>query len=184
MAEGRPIDYRIDEQHAHYMVNWQQQMGLMCTPLSKIYLFAVLYFVMFGIGGFLTFSVMDKLGRRKTCIIFGTGQIMAVTLIMFSTQYVSRLIGFALMGFMMSQKNSLCYAWLFEFMVQRYKVAANTCVNMGDFVTILIVGIVFLYVTPNWVPVFYGLYFAALGGFLGVLFLCPESPKWLLLQGR
>ena len=55
---------------------------------------------------------------------------------------------------------------------------------MGDFVTILIVGVVFLYVTPNWVPVFYSLYFAALAGFLGVLFLCPESPKWLLLQGR
>ena len=92
-------------------------MGLMCTPLSKVYLFAVLYFVMFGIGGFLTFPVMDRLGRRKTCIIFGTGSIMAVTLIMFSTQYLSRLIGFSLMGFVMSQKNSLCYAWLFEFMV-------------------------------------------------------------------
>ena len=105
-------------------------------------------------------------------------------MIMLSTELLYRLIGFSLMGFMMSQKNSLCYAWLFEFMVQRYKVSANTCVNMGEFGTILIAGIVFYYVTPNWVPLFFSFYFTALIGFLGVLILCPESPKWLLLQGR
>ena len=159
-------------------------MGLICTPLSRVYLFAVMYFVMFGVGGFLTFPVMDKLGRRKTFYIFGTGNIVAVTMIMFQTGFMSRLIGFALMGFMMSQKNSLCYAWIFEFMVQRCKVTANTCLNMGDFGSILIVGIVFLCVSPNWVPLFYSFYFAALIGFIGVIVICPESPKWLLLQGR
>ena len=55
---------------------------------------------------------------------------------------------------------------------------------MGDFMTILIVGLVFFYVTPNWVPLFYSFYFAAVAGLLGVLLICPESPKWLLLQGR
>ena len=92
-------------------------MDLMCIPLKKVYLIPVIYFVMFGIGGLLTFPVMDKLGRRKTCFIFGTGNIFAVTLIMFTNTFLLRLIGFALLGFFMAQKNSLCHAWLFEFMV-------------------------------------------------------------------
>ena len=46
-------------------------MDIMCTPLKKVYLIPVIYYVMFGVGGLLTFPVMDKLGRRKTCFIFG-----------------------------------------------------------------------------------------------------------------
>lgn len=144
----------------------------------------VLYYITFAVGGFLTFPVLDKLGRRKTCLIFGTGNVIAVSMIMFSTGYTPRLIGYGLMGFFMPQKNSLCYAWLFELMVQRHKVTANTCLNMGDFGTILIVGIVFMFVTPNWAPLYLAFYIIGITGFLFIVLLCPESPKWLLLKGR
>ena len=156
-------------------------MDLMCVPLTKVYYFTIIYFVMFGIGGLLTFPVMDKLGRRKTCLIFGTGNLFAVTLIMFSTTYISRMIGYALMGFFMAQKNGLCYAWLFEFMVKGHKVTANTCLNMGDFATILIVGFILCFVSPNWAHIFKSFYFMGLVGFLAIAAFCPESPKWLLL---
>ena len=77
-------------------------MGLICMPLNKIYLIPILYYVMFGIGGFLTFPVMDKIGRRKTCMIFGAGIMAAYTMTMYATSYTSRMIGFSLMGFMMA----------------------------------------------------------------------------------
>ena len=52
-------------------------MDLMCTPMSKINLIITTYFVMFGIGGLLTFPVMDKIGRRKTSLIFNIGHVFA-----------------------------------------------------------------------------------------------------------
>ena len=156
-------------------------MNLMCVSLKKVYLIPVLYQIMFGVGGLLTFPVMDKIGRRKTCLIFGTGNLFAVTLIIYSTTYLSRLIGFALMGFFMAQKNSLCYAWLFEFMIQRHKVTSNTCLNMGDFAIVLITGVILCFVSPNWAPIFKSFYFAGAVGFLLIVIFCPESPKWLLL---
>ena len=55
---------------------------------------------------------------------------------------------------------------------------------MGDFGTILIVGIIFCFVSPNWSPLFKSFYFASLIGFLMIAAFCPESPKWLLLQGH
>ena len=99
LALGKFIEYRIDESHANFMLNWQQQMDLMCVPLKKVYLIPVIYFIMFGVGGLLTFPVMDKLGRRKTCFIFGTGNLFSVSLIMFTNTFLLRLNGFALMGF-------------------------------------------------------------------------------------
>ena len=69
-------------------------------------------------------------------------------------------------------------------MPERHKVAASTCLNMGDFGTVLMVGVVFRFITPDWAPLFRTLYYLSLVGFVMSLILCPESPKWLLLQGR
>lgn len=183
LAAGQSVEYRVDANDEHYMENWQQQMGLECTPIQKVYLFAVCYYVTFAIGGFLTFPVIDKLGRRKTSYIFGLGNIFAVTIIMFCPTYTARVVGYCMLGFTMPQKNSLTYAWLFELMNQRYKVMANTCLNMTDFATMLATGIYFMS-TPNWFPLFMTFYVLAAVGFVGVILFCPESPKWLLLQGR
>ena len=66
----------MDTTSETYLNNWQQQMDLMCEPLQAKML-GTLYFVFFGIGGLLTFPVMDKIGRRKTHFIFSTAHLFA-----------------------------------------------------------------------------------------------------------
>ena len=88
-------------------------MDLMCEPL-QVSLLGTLYFICFGIGGLLTFPVMDKIGRRKTHYIFSTAHLLAQTLIIFVPTFTARAIGFSILGFMMA-KNSLAVTWALEY---------------------------------------------------------------------
>lgn len=159
-------------------------MDLICTPMSQINLMVVMWFIMYGIGGILTFPIMDKIGRRKTSIIFNTGHIFAHTLIIFSSDFITRTIGFTLLGFFSATKNSVCYAWLFELVNQKDKSFANTCLNMGDYLVLLLAGLYFIFVSQDWAPLIMSIYFIDVAASLVILFLCSESPRWLLMQGR
>ena len=55
---------------------------------------------------------------------------------------------------------------------------------MLDFMTIMFAGIYFLFISKDWAPLFYTLYFFAIVSNLIVAIVCPESPMWLLLQGK
>ena len=158
-------------------------MDLICTPMGKLNMMVVMYFVMFGLGGFLSFPVVDKIGRYKSHLIFSTGHLLAQAMIIFIPSYTVRLFGFCLMGFMCS-KNSLCITWLFEFMVKKDKSIANTSLNSFDNATGLFGGLYFLFISKHWFPL--AIFFFILGtvAYLVLIFFCPESPKWLLLQDR
>ena len=91
-------------------------MGLMCMSMNKVNFLLVIWFILFGIGGFLTWPLIDKIGRRKTTIIFATGHAFAQALVLFQSSYLLRVIGMSLMGFLSATKNSVVYPWLFEFM--------------------------------------------------------------------
>lgn len=75
---------------------------------------SMLYFICYGIGGLLTFPVMDKIGRRKTHYIFNTAHLIGQAIIIFVPTMTARCIGFSIIGFMMA-KNSLACTWSFEF---------------------------------------------------------------------
>ena len=78
----------------------------------------------------------------------------------------------------------MCYAWLFELVNHRHKSWTNTCLNLLNFMTIMFAGIYFLFISKDWAPLFYTLYFFAIVSNLIVAIVCPESPMWLLLQGK
>ena len=42
----------------------------------------------------------------------------------------------------------------------------------------------FMYVGNDWYPLILGYTILGVVSFILITFLCPESPKWLLLQGR
>ena len=91
-------------------------MGLMCMSITKVNFLIVIWFIMFGIGGFLTWPLPDKIGRKRTTIIFATGAAFAQALVLFQSSYLLRAIGMGLMGFLSATKNSAVFPWLFEFM--------------------------------------------------------------------
>ena len=163
------------------MVNWQQECDLMCMATSKVNLLLVIHFIAFGIGGVLTFPVMDKIGRRKTHYIFSTFHLIGQALIVYEASFWGKAIGYAIIGLAMA-KNSLCFAWLFEFMVKDKKSAASSAINALDYSITIVSGVYFLYLSEDTKPLIIG-YFLLTGvlGWLIVTALVTESPKWLLL---
>ena len=69
-------------------------------------------------------------------------------------------------------------------MVKKDKSIANTSLNSFDNATGLLGGLYFLFMSKHWFPL--ALFFFILGtiAYLILIFFCPESPKWLLLQDR
>jgi hypothetical protein len=45
--------------------------------MSQVNLPNFMYFILFGVGGFLFFPVADMIGRKKSHWIFSTGHILA-----------------------------------------------------------------------------------------------------------
>lgn len=117
-------------------------MGLMCQSLSKLNLIYISYFIGFGLGGLLSFPIMDRISRRRANLIFGSVHVLAQVIIIFVPYYSARMIGYTLMG-LMCAKNSLCYTWLFEFVNKNHKSYASCAVNTLEFATCIIAGVYF-----------------------------------------
>lgn len=183
-ADGTELDYRIDTSYEYYLNNWQQESDLMCVPLSQVNLLIVFYCAAFGIGGVLTFPVMDKIGRRKTHYIFSTLYLIGNALIVYMPTYWGKALGYMVIGLAMS-KNSLCYAWLFEFMVKETKSIASTAINTLELSVMVVSGIYFMWYSNETKPLIVGFFFVTgvLGWLITTLFI-TESPKWLLITGR
>ena len=83
-----------------------------------------------------------------------TGHFLAMGMILFSTGFLVRTIGLGLMGLLNATKNGNCYAWVFDFHLQKDKAFAATCCNIPDFASAFIVGIYFLFISKDWAPLF------------------------------
>lgn len=81
-------------------------------------------------------------------------------------------------------KNSLCYTWTFEFLLKDHKARGSSVVNILEFTTCIFAGVYFLLIGTSVMPLLYFFYAYSLLGYLLVSFVVPESPKWLMLQGR
>jgi len=60
------FEYIEDTLHDDYVINWQQEMDLMCVDRNTINYIVTAYFIAYGIGGIILFKVPDKWGCRKT----------------------------------------------------------------------------------------------------------------------
>jgi hypothetical protein len=74
--------------------------------------------------------------------------------------------------------------WLFENMHTRNKSSAVTFLNMLDSSTMIVFGLYVLFISRNWFYLELTMYLCGLAAFLFVLAVMPESPKWLLINGR
>ena len=126
-------------------------MGLICESFSKVNFLYVGYFVCYGIGGLLSFPIMDKISRRTSHMIFSTIHLIAQAVIIFVPTYTARLLGFSVMG-LMCAKNSLSYTWLFEFVKKEHKSSAASCVSIVEFMTCIIAGLYFMFISRDWAP--------------------------------
>ena len=136
-----------------------------------------------GIVGLSLAGISDKLGRRKTSLVFLSLNLVAQGIIIFCPWFYTRLFGYILYGFAQI-KNSVCYAWLFECMETKNKSSAVTAMNMLDSFTMVGFGLYVLFISKNWLYIEIATYFLSILSFVGILIVMPESPKWFLINGK
>ena len=80
-------------------------------------------------------------------------------------------------------KNSVSYVWLSECTSRPYKTRAFTIINIVDAFPIVFCCLYFMLISKNWL--YLPLFFCVLSYIaLFAAFICPESPRWLLVNGR
>ena len=165
----------------YYLKNWYTEMDLVCMKSSTIGMMITAYYIGFALGG-LFFAFPDKYGRKWSCMMGLLISCVSQTAMIVSSNYWMRLFMFGVMGF--SQiKNSVSYVWLSECTSKDYKSRAFTAINVFDALPMVITCFYFLFVSKNWVHL--SLFFCLLCWVaLIVAFICPESPRWLLVSGR
>lgn len=155
----------------------------MCVDRSIINLISMGYMLGGAILSLLIFKLPDQWGYRKTMAVFGTLHVICQFALLFSTNYFLRLLGMCLMGGCQI-KNMASYAWLCGFNLRRDLSVMSGLLNSWDQSTVTFMIFYFLFVSKDWFGLF--LVMTLLGGVAHCFMLAcaPESPKWLLAQGR
>ena len=156
-------------------------MDLKCMSAATIGLMVTAYFVGFAING-LFFTIPDQIGRKKSVLIVMVLSCIAQTVILFVPNFVVRTAMFFLMG-LTQLKVGVAYVWLSECVGFAYKSSAFTLINIFDGLTMAVVCIYYMWISKEW---FYLCFAMAILSYIATccILLCPESPRWHLVNGR
>ena len=180
---GAPLDftYKVDTSYEYYLSNWYVEMDLMCTPLTQISLMFMWFFIGTIAGGSLA-VIPDRIGRKKTVIWGMTVSLAAQTVMIFSPDILIRSICFFVLG-ISNLKNSVSYVWASESVPFKRRSTVFTIINVVDAMPTLITGGFYLLVAREWFTI-YAINVAVGYSALLLALVCPESPRWLLYNGR
>lgn len=81
-------------------------------------------------------------------------------------------------------KNSTCYVWMFGLIQRKHASMCCGLLNTWDTVTLTVLTLYFRYWNKNWFYLYFSLTVLGALSMLFMMVLAPESPKWLILQGR
>ena len=156
-------------------------MDLMCMSSTEVGFMITAYYMGFTLGG-LCFTLPDIYGRKKSLIFGLLLATISQTVMLLSHNYWVRYAMFGLSG--LSQiKNSVSYVWLSESTSSPYKARTFTAINIFDALPMVVTCLYFQYVSKNWMHLSF-LFCVVSYIALIAAFFCPESPRWLLINGE
>ena len=171
----------MDTSYEYYLNNWYIEMDLMCTPLTQISLMFMWYFVG-TIAGISLAVIPDRIGRKKSVIGGMAVSLVAQTVMIFTPSILIRSICFFVMGFS-NLKNSQSYVWASESVPFKSRSKVFTIINVVDAMPTLITGGFYILIARDWFTI-YAINVAVSYSALLLALVCPESPRWLLYNGR
>ena len=156
-------------------------MDLMCTSRTQVSLMYMWYFVGTIAGVFLA-MIPDRIGRRKSVISGMIVSLTAQTVMLLVPDILVRSVCFFVMGFS-NLKNSQAYVWASESVTFERRSGVFTIINAVDASPPFWTGLFYLLVSRDWFPIF-SINIVVSFTALILAFVCPESPRWLLYNGR
>lgn len=139
------------------------------------------------VGSIISGPVSDKLGRKKSisfsAILFVGGSIV----LGFAPKYSALIVGRFIVGFAIGVAANVVPLYIAEISPAKYRGSLvtinNLCITSGQFISYLVAS-GFSHVNEGWR---YTLGLAAIPAlimFFGMVFIVPESPRWLYLMGQ
>jgi len=126
--------------------------------------------------------ISDRFGRRRSMLLLLFMSVISGTLSSFSPNYTAFLVSVFFTGFSSLGYGTVMYVWMMEHVSGRHKTILGACPHycfgFWGLMTALI-----SYLHPSWrdLQLIFSVPCIVLAG---AYFLLPESPRWLLAQGR
>ena len=158
-------------------------MDLVCAnPVQTSFMITVRY-IAYGLIGLFVFSIPDIFGRKWTLFINFALQLGFSYLMIFVPSYQIRLTGFLVQGLTML-KGIIPFCYIAELVPTSNKAMTTIVITAFDLASLMVLNSYFLLISRDWMPIQLATTILATFALLYSMVFIPESPHWLLSQGR
>ncbi|XP_074641702.1 organic cation transporter protein-like [Tubulanus polymorphus] len=123
----------------------------------------------------------DWLGRKKVVLVFSTMMMISQIVTGFSTSWLTFTIMRVITGFFVGGSLNVCFSLPIEFVGPKWRSFCS-CITLYELGTALMT--LFAYLTRDWRQVAFITGSLTLPLILAILWLTPESVRWLAMKGR
>ena len=174
----------MDVSDPYFIDNWVEKLGLECANKSTLGLIGSSFFLGIFAGLFFVPDLADSLGRKPVWVANLIVSIVCQVGLYLSTNFSMSLVLLAIWGVMWNAKFIVGLSYAEEFLPNSLKKDYVAFTHMSGTLITIVVPLMYLLISPSWRP-------SNLIGILQTLaslaicpFLVPESPKYLLTQGK
>lgn len=176
------LRYEPKTDSAAYLNNWFVQMDATCESTQDLNFICSAHFLGFIFGAFL-FPLPDEIGRKKTMALLVLPYIVTAGMVTYGTTLWAKTFGMFMQG-VLHLRVTLSYTHMYELVREQDKPFCAQMINMFDTLGPAITGSAFLFLTRDAVAYLIVTFQLFTAGALLYLVFIPESPRWLLVNGR